>query len=86
MQANLNQTQLSKLKWRCRRGTKELDIMLTRFIDKCIDELTDQQIRDFKRLLAEQDPELNHWLVEQGSPKDKGLSDIVQRIQSANNL
>jgi len=60
--------------------------MLTRFIDLCIDELTDQQIDDFKRLLTEQDPELNQWLVEQQLPADKGLSDIVQRIHKANNL
>lgn len=60
--------------------------MLTRFIDQCINELTDQQIDDFKRLLTEQDPELTQWLVEQRTPTDKGLSDIVQRIQRANNL
>ena len=82
----MNQAELSKLKWRCRRGTKELDIMLTRFIDQCIDELTDQQVDDFKRLLTEQDPELSQWLVEQQVPADKGLSDIVRRIQRANNL
>ena len=82
----MDQTELSKLRWRCRRGTKELDIMLTRFVDRYIDELTDQQVSDFKRLLAQQDPELNQWLIEQDSPKDKGLSDIVQCIQSANNL
>lgn len=60
--------------------------MLTRFIDRDIDVLSDQQIEDFKRLLAQQDPELNQWLIEQVSPRDKGLSDIVRRIQSANNL
>ena len=82
----MNQAQLSKLKWRCRRGTKELDIMLTRFVDQCIDSLSEQQITEFKRLLREQDPELTQWLVEQRAPQDKGLSDIVQRIQRANNL
>lgn len=60
--------------------------MLTRFLDQCIDALSDQQIDDFKRLLTEQDPELNKWLIEQQLPADKGLSDIVQRIQRANNL
>ena len=60
--------------------------MLTRFVDQCIDELTDEQIRQFKRLLTQQDPELNQWLVEQQPLQDKGLSDIVQRIQRANNL
>ena len=77
---------LAKLKWRCRRGTKELDIMLTRFVDNQIDKLSGQQINDFKRLLAQQDPELSQWLVEQQQPQDKGLSEIVRLIQKANNL
>ncbi len=82
----MNAKERAKLKWRCRRGTKELDIMLTRFIDDQIDKLSDQQINDFKRLLAQQDPELNQWLVEQQQPQDKGLSEIVRLIQKANNL
>ena len=82
----MDQKELAKLKWRCRRGTKELDIMLTRFVDKCINDLSDQQITTFKRLLAEQDPELSQWLVDQKQPQDKGLSEIVRLVQKANNL
>ena len=82
----MNSEDLAKLKWRCRRGTKELDIMLTRFIDAKIKFLSDQQIVDFKRLLSEQDPELNQWLIEHQKPDDKGLSEIVQLVRKANNL
>ena len=60
--------------------------MLTRFVDTCIEDLSNQQITTFKRLLAEQDPELSQWLVDQNEPEDKGLSEIVRIIRKANNL
>ena len=82
----LNPLELSRLKWRCRRGVKELDIMLMRFVDQQINQLSARQLDAFKRLLTEQDPQLSLWLLDQQQPQDKGLSDIVKRIRQANHL
>jgi len=60
--------------------------MLTRFVDHSIEGLSDRQVALFKQLLAEQDPLLNEWLMEQKQPQDEGMSEIVRFIQKANNL
>lgn len=60
--------------------------MLTRFLESGYRDLSEPQLTGFKRLLDEQDPELIQWLVEQRPAEDKGLSEIVQLIQKANNL
>jgi len=76
----------AKLTWHCRRGMLELDIMLTRFMDRHVDTLTDEQIVAFEHLLGHADPVLYVWLVGQDSPEDKELADIVAFIRLRHNV
>ncbi len=48
------------LKWRCRRGTKELDVVLDGFLEKTYDDLSDSELKQFDALLNTQDTQL--WL------------------------
>jgi antitoxin CptB len=50
------------LQWRCRRGTKELDVMLNRFLDAHYAELSDEELLGFNQLLDAQDTDLWMWL------------------------
>ena len=43
--------ELERLRWRCRRGLLELDIVLGRFIEQCYAELDEAQRAAFDALL-----------------------------------
>ena len=78
----MNTSRLKKgyLQWRCRRGTKELDVVLNRFLDSCYDELTDEDLLLFDELLNSQDTDLWYWLSEKESPDSEPLKQIISRI------
>lgn len=52
---------LNRLRWRCRRGMLELDMVLACFLDERVAQLTEPQLREFERLLDLEDQEL--WLL-----------------------
>ena len=41
------QERYRRLRWQCRRGMLELDLLLSRFLDAAYADLTKQQRRDF---------------------------------------
>jgi antitoxin CptB len=47
----------NQLKWACRRGLLELDLLLNSYMDKVYDQLTDSEKRQFISLLDMQDQE-----------------------------
>jgi len=53
----------SQVRWRCRRGLKELDIILLGFFDRCYEQLSIQEKLSLQFLLLEPDPILQKWLV-----------------------
>ncbi len=69
-----------RLRWRCRRGMKELDLLLTRWLDQRWTAAGAGARADFARLLDCQDPELAAWLLRGQRPGDSGLAGIVDDI------
>ena len=53
----------ARLKWACRRGMLELDVLFIPFVDEAYDELTSKEQHIFERLLTEQDPDLFAWFM-----------------------
>ena len=72
-----------RLRWKCRRGMLELDLVLLPFLDKHYDKLTAQQKKTFERLLEEQDPTLQSWFMHSIVPEDKEIADMVDYIRHA---
>ena len=72
----------AKLKWRCRRGIKEFDVLFNRFLETGYPELTQEQKGWFYRLLDEQDPVIMDWLFKRSEPQDDGLKWIIGRLQT----
>jgi len=70
----------AKLKWACRRGMLELDVLFIPFVDDAYDDLSLAQQVTFERLLTCQDPELFAWFMGHEVCEDKALNDIVQII------
>ena len=69
-----------RLKWRSRRGMKELDILLMPFVEQVYRdlELADQQA--YEKLLDQDDPDLLDWFNHQSTPDDPDLTRMVQLI------
>lgn len=78
MQSSRN---LGKIRWQCRRGMLELDIILTRFFDQYFLTLSDQEQEAFIQLLKRQDPELYTWLLEHTMPENESDKMIVTKIR-----
>lgn len=76
-----------QLRWRCRRGTKELDILLERFVEGGGYELLDEDGQAaFQRLLEQEDYLLQEWLIYGSRPTDGELRDIVERVRESHLL
>ena len=58
-------------RWRCRRGMKELDFILNRFIAAKFAELNDASRILFDDLLNEEDMLLWYWLSGKSKPADQ---------------
>ena len=71
----------AKIKWQCRRGMLELDLILNRFYKNSIDSLTESELSSFENLLEQQDPDLYAWLMGYESPPEKELLEIVTYIR-----
>ena len=75
--------QLQRLRWQCRRGMLELDLLLTGFLETGYQDLDEREKRAFTRLLGYQDQILHDWLMGQAVAADRELRELVPRIRDA---
>ncbi len=81
-QPAVNVVELQRLRWRCRRGMRELDQLFTRYLDRVwvtapVDERT-----VFERLLACEDDRLWRWFLGYEVSEDAELHAMVERIRA----
>ncbi|MCU0972456.1 MAG: succinate dehydrogenase assembly factor 2 [Burkholderiales bacterium] len=74
-------SELDRLRWHCRRGMLELDLMLHRFVDRRLESLTPDELERFKELLDLQDNELWQLLSGRAEIQDQRLKSIAQMIR-----
>ena len=70
------------LRWRCRRGMQELDVLLLRWLDRHHAAASDTERGAFLRLLDTEDDKLWHWFLGHEHPADADVDALVQRIRS----
>ena len=68
------------LRWRCRRGMRELDQLLQRYLERGWPQADDHERSLFLRLLDCEDDKLWQWCMGQDRPEDVELHGLVQRI------
>ena len=73
----------ARLRWRCRRGMLELDLILMAFLDRHYHEFEAPDRLAFERLLRTQDRTLLAYLQGQERSDDKELMRIVNKIRQA---
>lgn len=54
---------MKRIRWRCRRGTRELDALLGGWLERHGAAMDEVQFTVFDQLLDEQDPDLWDWLM-----------------------
>jgi antitoxin CptB len=71
--------ELGKLRWRCRRGMKELDVLLSRYVDEAYGSASAAQRDAFNELLDAQDPLIYAYCF--GSePPPAAFASLIERI------
>ena len=78
----MDHQELSRLRWRCRRGMRELDLLLTRYLDRCWPEASDSERRLFLQLLESEDDTLWRWFMGLAVPEEKDIGELVGRIRN----
>lgn len=73
----------SKLYWRCRRGMKELDIVMLRYLDHHYDAASQAERQAFIDLLDVQDPQLWSWVTGREQPQDPIIADVLAKAATA---
>lgn len=77
----VNTTIPQRLRWACRRGMLELDVLLGNFLEEayCHAEASDQ--KNFIQLLECNDQELFMWLTGKEKPSQSAFIDMVEKIR-----
>tara|TARA_Y100000590_G_scaffold469487_1_gene657320 strand:- start:1339 stop:1584 length:246 start_codon:yes stop_codon:yes gene_type:complete len=74
----------NEILWKCRRGTKELDIMLKKYYINNYQDSSDAQKEAFVKLLDLEDPELFNLLLNKITLKDIAVNEIADIIRNMN--
>jgi antitoxin CptB len=68
--------------WKCRRGTKELDILMTGFYENFYKLASKSQKKAFIKLLSLEDPIIYDLLLNKISSKDIAVNEIADMIRT----
>lgn len=76
-------TERARLKWRCRRGMLELDLLLSGFMERGYDTLNEAEQRHFLELLDYPDQELLEYLMLQRDAPGPEHAQVIIKIRDA---
>lgn len=74
--------ELNRLRWQCRRGLLELDLVLERFLEKYGDRLQGERLNSFRTLLALADNEILVLVRARSECRDARLAEVVQWMRN----
>lgn len=75
-----DEAELRRLRWRCRRGMRELDQLMLRYLDHRWPHADAAERAAFERLLDTEDDRLWRWFMGREAVEETELHDIVERI------
>jgi antitoxin CptB len=71
---------IAALRWKCRRGMLELDLLLAPFLENEFSSLTESEQQLFIRLLEESDQDLFNWLIQREIPSKPDIAEFINKI------
>lgn len=75
-------SEISRLRWLCRRGMKELDVLMTGYLDNCYSQADQTDQQSFKTLLEMPDPDLFALLVGRENSLNENIDKLVKDLRS----
>ncbi len=75
---------LSRLRWLCRRGMKELDLVLSSYLDLCYETASPGERQSFRSLLDMQDPDLYALIIGRSKAQDQSMKQFIEQLRSLN--
>jgi antitoxin CptB len=81
----MDEVSWSRLRWRCRRGMLENDILLTRWLERVGRAIPDEDVAALDRLLDLPDNELWDLLSGRTEVHDEGMQNLVQQLRASPN-
>lgn len=73
--------QKARLRWQCRRGMLELDLILQDYLARELDRMSEETCALFEKLLACSDPQIYAWFMGEEVPESTEIANIVQLIR-----
>ncbi|MEO9654509.1 FAD assembly factor SdhE [Marinomonas dokdonensis] len=80
MSETIESMSFNRLKWHCRRGMLELDLLLEPFLDEVFLTLDEEDKKRFYKLIMCEDQEIFPWFMQKEVPQDPDLARIVNII------
>ena len=77
---NTDSIELSKIRWRCRRGTKELDHLLLSYFENHYQDANESERASFEEMLSLQDNVLIEMFADPQHIEDKKWQQIIIQI------
>ena len=74
-------SELSRLRWLCRRGMKELDVVMSTYLESYYADASAEQQHGFQKLLEMQDPELYNLLLGRADVQDPALEPLIEFLR-----
>ena len=71
---------IGRLRWRCRRGMRELDVLLARYVDEHYARASREHQEAFRTLLESPDPLIHAYCLGSETPPTPVLASLIGRI------
>ena len=78
----LDARRLARIRWRCRRGMLENDLVLARFLASHGESLTEDDVASLDRLLELPDNELWDLIARRAEPDDPSLAPLLDVLRN----
>ncbi len=72
----------NRVRWLCRRGMKELDLVINRFFESDYDSLSEQEQLAFQDFLNVEDPIIFSWIMGRSTPENESHANIISQLQN----
>ena len=74
---------VKKLRWKSRRGMKELDVLLEAFFEQQVDSLATGDWPELEELLAREDDVLFDWISGRNLPSNPAMLNLIDTLINA---
>jgi succinate dehydrogenase flavin-adding protein (antitoxin of CptAB toxin-antitoxin module) len=74
--------ELERIRWHCRRGMLELDLVLNAFVQRHLATLTPRELDTFRGILERPDPELLDLVMAHTDPEDTAERELIRLMRA----